>query len=140
MMLLSPRFWFSLLLGFGATGILIKGVMHDEPWRGLLAAVGGICFETFLFAPLWNFWFRFAGEGHTLESAVAEEARAVTNFDVSGCGLISLNLDGQTIQLLGRLSARAMSDGVRVRTGDVLLVEAVDAQRQSCTVSPLKQL
>ena len=71
---------------------------------------------------------------------MAEEARAVTNFDASGCGLISLNLDGQTIQLLGRLSARAMADGVRVRTGDVLLVEAVDAQRQTCTVSPLKQL
>lgn len=140
MLLLSPRVWFSVLVGFGSTGILVKSVMHDEPWRALLAACGGICFEKFLFSPFWNFWFRFAGEGHTLESAVAEEARAVTNFDSTGCGLISLNLDGQTIQLLGRLSARSIADGTRVRTGDALLVEAVDSQRQSCTVSPLKQL
>lgn len=140
MLLLSPRLWFSILLGFGATGILIKGLMLGEPWRALLAVAGGLCFEKFLFGPLWNFWFCFAGEGHTLESAVAEEARAVTNFDATGCGLIALNLDGQTIQLLGRLSARERAEGIRVRTGDILLVEAVDAQRQSCTVSSLKQL
>jgi hypothetical protein len=140
MLLLSPRVWFSVLLGFGAAGIILKGVLPLEPWRFLLAACGGLGFEKFLVAPLWNFWFRFASEGHTLESAVAEEARAVTNFDASGHGLVSLDLDGQVIQLLGRLSARAIADGARVRAGDTLMIEAVDTQRQSCTVSPMKQL
>lgn len=139
MLLLSPRVWFSVLLGFGAAGIFLKAFL-PEPFRFIAAAAGGVGFEKFLIAPLWAFLFRFAAESHTLDSAVAEEARAVTNFDASGYGLISLNLDGQIIQLLGQLSARSREEGVQVRAGDTLLVEAVDTHKQSCTVSPLKQL
>jgi hypothetical protein len=141
MLLLSPRVWFSVMLGFGATGVLLRGAgLTEEPFRFLLAACGGIGFEKYMISPLWNFWFRFAGEGHTLDSAVAEEARAVTNFDSTGHGLIALNLDGQVVQLLGKLSQRALEEGTSVRAGDTLLVEFVDSKRQACTVSPLKPL
>ena len=138
-MFLSPRVWFSVLLGFGATGVIFHALL-PEPFRFFFAVCGGIGFEKFMVAPLWNFWFRFAGESHTLESAVAEEARAVTNFDASGHGLVALNLDGQVVQLLAKLSQRALSEGAKVRTGDTLLVEDVDSQRQRCTVSPLRPL
>ena len=66
---------------------------------------------------------------------MCEEARAVTDFDSSGHGLIAIDLDGQVVQVLGRLVTADRSAGVRVRTGDVLFVEAVDTRRNSCTVS-----
>ena len=128
------------MLGFGAAGVLLRGLAPHEPLRFILAACGGIGFEKFMVAPLWAFWFRFAGEGHTLESAVAEEAQAVTDFDASGHGLIKLNLDGQVVQLLAKLSQRALAEDVRIRTGDTLLVEDIDTRRQSATVSPLTRL
>lgn len=157
LVLLSPRVLFSLLAGFGATGIFLKAmepalVAALTPYSGLigdpgfvaqtgrftLAVGGGWGFEHLVVSPLWNFMFRFASPAHTLESALCEEARAVTDFDASGHGLIAVDLDGQVMQVLGRLSAEARATGARVRTGDVLFIEAVDTQRNSCTVSLYK--
>jgi hypothetical protein len=152
--LLSPRVLFSLLLGFGATGILLKAAeppfiamlapyatligdpgMIARGGRFALAVGGGWGFEHLIVSPLWDFMFRFASPAHTLESALCEDARAVTNFDESGHGLIAIDLDGQVVQVLGKLTPGARAAGVRVRAGDSLFVEAVDAQRNTCTVS-----
>jgi translation initiation factor IF-1 len=137
MSFLSPRVFFSVALGFGAAGIL--GRKHIvEPWMLILALVCGLAFELVLFRPTWNLIFRFASApARTLESAVAEEAIAVTSFDANGNGLVSIDLDGQVRQILAHLSLDARQSSTRVRTGDRLFVEDVDLQKNSCIVSPM---
>lgn len=133
----SPRALFSVLLGFGAVGTLVHVMVH-EPAAMALAAMGGLGFEGLLVRPLWNLLLGFASKpARTLEDAVAEEARAVSNFDANGYGLIALEMDGQTRQVLGSLRPADRDAGVRVRTGDILFVESVDTKRNSCVVSSL---
>ena len=132
--LLSPRLFFSVLVGFGAAGLIAAPV--EEPIRLGLALVGGAAFETFLVGPLWRFLFRFESRAAvTLESAVEEEARAVTGFDANGTGLIAIDVDGQLIQLLATLTPDDRTRGVRVRRGDLVRVAEVDAARGRCTVT-----
>jgi hypothetical protein len=134
--MLSPRVIFSLLLGFGVSGVLLKHAVTIEPYRWILALCGGFLFERAFVQPLWNLMFRFASNpARTLDSMVLEEARAVTDFDSSGTGLIALDLDGQVMQLLGVLKPEERATGARIRTGDRVFIEAVDAQRNRCTVS-----
>ena len=135
--LLSPRVAFSVLVGFGATGLLLRGVL-SEP--ALLAAAlgGGLAFEWLLVAPVWRFFFRFASApAQTLESVVSDEARAVTSFDADGHGLVAVELDGQVVQLLATLNASERSAARSVRAGDRLRIEAVDDTRNRCTVTYL---
>jgi hypothetical protein len=72
-----------------------------------------------------------------MESSIMEEAEAVTGFDASGSGLISLELDGQVRQLLGRLRAEDQAAGIKVHRGDRLLVEDFNAAKNYCVVSRL---
>lgn len=133
---LQPRVMFSVLLGFGAAGVVGRKLL-EEPWMFLLALACGLMFEMAVFRPMWNLMFRFASQpARTLESAVCEEARAETTFDVNGHGLISIDLDGQVVQVLARLSIEARQAGKRVMRGDRVFIEAVDTQKNSCTVSP----
>jgi len=135
--LLSPRVVFSVLVGFGATGLLLRPLL-GEP--ALLAASlgGGVGFEWLVVAPLWRFLFRFASApAQTLESCVSDEARAVTGFDASGHGLVAVELDGQVVQLLATLNATERTAARQVRTGDRLRIEAVDTARNRCTVTYL---
>jgi len=134
---LSPRVLFSVALGFGAAGTLGQKLVA-EPWLLLVALVCGIAFEMVVFRPIWNLIFRFASRpARTLESLVAEEARVVTSFDDSGHGLVSIDLDGQVVQMLAQLSTRSRQSGTRVRTGDRVFIENVDVQKNLCVVSPL---
>jgi translation initiation factor IF-1 len=73
----------------------------------------------------------------TLDSAVADEARAVTSFDASGYGLVAVELDGQVVQLLATLTAAERNAAHKVRAGDRLRIEAVDTARNRCTVTYL---
>ena len=66
-----------------------------------------------------------------------EEAEAVTNFDRHGQGLLAVNLDGQLVQILASLSRDDQKFGVRVRAGERLSITAVNAKRNSCTVTRL---
>jgi len=133
--LTSPRVLFSLLVGFGATGILLRGVLAAPLALGA-SLVGGLLFEQVLVGPVWNFLMRFASApALTLESCLQDEVRAATGFDTDGHGLVTAEVDGQIVQMLATLRPEDRAAGVRVRTGDSLRVEDVDGRRNRCTVS-----
>ena len=131
--LLSPRLLFSLLVGFGAGGLLAAPL--GEPFQFGGAIVAAAAFEAFLVAPIWRFLFRFeSSPALTLDTVIDDEARAVTGFDKQGNGLVAVEVDGQVIQLLATLDADAHDRGVRIRSGDLVRIATVDATRGRCTV------
>ena len=132
---LSPRVLFNVLVGFGATGLITEKLIG--PILALpVAIVGGISFETFVVRPIFNSLFRFESRpAETLESAIMSEGQAVTGFDSNGNGLVSVELGGEVVQILGTLTAGERSAGIRVRAGDAVRIEDVDSSRNRCTVS-----
>jgi hypothetical protein len=132
---LSPRVMFNFLVGFGATGLLVERLLG--PVVALpIAIVGGVAFESFVVRPIFNSLFRFESQpAQTLESALMSEARAVTGFDANGNGLVSLELGGEVVQVLGTQLRDERASGVRIRAGDVVRVEEIDSTRNRCTVS-----
>jgi fumarate reductase subunit D len=136
--LVSPRIIFSFLVGFGAAGLLIGELLGGGVVRLVSAALVGILFERLVVAPLWRFAHRFeSSPALTLESSITDDAQAVSSFDARGQGLVSIELDGQVVQVLGTLRSEDLQAGVRVRAGDRLRIEAVDGARNRCTVSYL---
>ena len=134
--LLSPRPLFSILVGFGAVGLVLQNIVPAAALFAV-AALGGLAFEFGLMRPLWNFLFRFeSAPALTLESCIGDEARAATSFDAKGNGLVVLELDGQVVQVLGSLRREDREAGVRVRAGDPVRIDDIDAQRNRCTVRP----
>ncbi len=135
--LLSPRVLFTLLVGFGATGLLLRPLLA-APLVAVCAVVGGLAFELLAARPLWNLFARFGSKpAATLESCIADEAKAVTGFDASGHGLVAIELDGQIVQLLAALGPADRAAGVRIRAGDRVRIDDVDPTRNRCTVSAL---
>ncbi len=133
--LASPRVLFSLLVGFGLTGVVARPLLSGVLLLAV-ALLGAVVFERALVAPLWRFLFRFASNpATTLEGSLLSEARAASGFDDNGQGLVAVEVDGQIVQCLGTLREDDLALGVRVRAGDVLRVEQVDAARSRCTVS-----
>jgi translation initiation factor IF-1 len=126
---------FNFLVGFGATGLIVERLVG--PFLALpIALVGGFVFESFIVRPIFNSLFRFESQpAQTLESALMSEARAVTGFDANGNGLISLELGGELVQVLGTQLKKDRADGVRIRAGDTVRIEEVDGARNRCTVS-----
>ncbi|ULH14117.1 hypothetical protein MF271_02220 (plasmid) [Deinococcus sp. KNUC1210] len=136
--LASPRVLLSLLLGFGLSGLLLRGLpLHlPEILNLLLSAVGGVAFERLLILPYWNALMRFQSRpARSLGSAVMSRAEAVTDFDRTGSGLVRLEFDGEIRQLLATLGRSEQAQGIQVRRGDTVRVEAIDEQRSACTVS-----
>jgi hypothetical protein len=134
--LASPRVVFSVLLGLGATGTILRGPLGGGVVLLAVALLGGVALERLLVSPLWGFFERFASApALSLESAVTDEARAASSFDPRGHGLVAVELDGQVVQCLGTLVPEERAAGVRVRAGDRLRIEDVDAARNRCTVS-----
>jgi hypothetical protein len=132
---LSPRVWFSLLVGFGAAGLLAHSRTSGAVQLAI-ALLGALAFELLLVRPLWSLASRFASApALTLETGVMDDAEAVTGFNRRGEGLVRLEVDGQVVQLLGVLTAGERTAGIKVAAGDRLLVEAIDPARQRCTVS-----
>jgi translation initiation factor IF-1 len=132
---LSPRVLFNFLVGFGATGLIVERLVG--PVLALpIAVAGGIGFEAFVVRPLFDSLFRFESKpAQTLESALMSEGRAVTGFDANGNGLISLELGGEVVQVLGTQLNEERKAGVRIRAGDIVRIEEVDDARNRCTVS-----
>ena len=130
----SPRVWFSVLVGAGATGLVAKGFLFEPVVAGV-AVAGGLAFERFVVGPIWRFLLRFESRpALTLESALYEEVEADTDFDPAGQGIVKLELDGQIVQMLGTLAA-ADRAGSRIRRGSRLRIEEIDASRNRCVVS-----
>ncbi len=135
MALLSPRLLFSVMLGLGLTGMLVRHLLSGIVLLAV-ALIGGILFERLLIAPLWGFLLRFASNpAVTLESCITDDATAVTNFDKDGHGLVSVEVDGQVVQVLGTLKPDDRSAGIRIRAGDRVRIEEVDSARHRCIVS-----
>jgi hypothetical protein len=135
--LMSPRVLFSVCLGLGTTGLLLRNALQG-PALFAVAVAGGWAFERFIVRPIWNFTFRFASApALTLESALMSEATAVTRFDANGQGLIAIEVDGHVVQLLGTLDSTNRAMRAQVLAGARLRIEDVDAPRNRCTVSPL---
>jgi hypothetical protein len=133
--LMSPRLLFSLALGFGASGLLLRP-MTGEPLLAAGAVLGALLFDRVLVSPLWNFAMRFASKpAATLESAVSDEATAVTSFDTNGEGIVSLEVDGQIVQILATLQPNDRLLGTRVRAGQKVRIEEVNTEKNCCTVS-----
>ena len=136
LMLTSPRAIFSLALGFGAVGLVVNSVLPTA-LTIVVAVLGGLAFENWLVRPYFESLFAFASRpAKTLESAVMGEARAETDFDSSGAGIVSLEMDGQVRQLLGNLEQLERAAGLRVRRGERLRVLSV-LPNGSCVVSKL---
>ena len=135
MSLMSPRVLFSVLLGIGTTGILLRNVVGGGVLLGA-ALAGGALFELVIAHPVWNFAMRFASKpALTLESCVMDPATAVTSFDAHGQGLVAVELDGQMVQVLATLLPAERAAGMTVRAGDRVRIDAVDAAQNRCTVS-----
>ena len=133
---MSPRLLFSVCVGLGASGLLLRPLLGSGILLFAGALVGGIVFERAIVTPIWNFAFRFASEpALTLESALHSEATAVTAFDANGSGLIAVELDGRLVQLLGTLQTVDRELRAKVVAGSKLRIEDVDAERNRCTVS-----
>ena len=133
----SPRFFFSFLLGLGLTGEVLRGHLSGSPLL-VAALVGGVVFERALVAPLWDVAMRFASKpAQTLDAAVTDEAVAVTAFDANGQGIVSVEVDGQIVQILATLQPSDRQLGVRVRAGQRVRIEDVNAAANQCTVSLL---
>ena len=134
----SPRLIFSLLLGFGAAGALLRPLLGG-PLLFAAAIAGGLVFERGIVTPLWNFSMRFASQpAQTLESAITDEATAVTSFDANGQGIVSLEVDGQVVQILATLNnTDRQLPGPRIRAGQRVRIEDVNPEKNCCTVSLL---
>ena len=133
----SPRFLFSFLFGLGLAGELLRAHLPEGLLLGA-AVVGAIVFERALVTPLWNLTMRFASKpAETLDTALAGEAVAVTAFDVNGQGIVSVEVDGQIVQILATLQPSDRQLGVRVRAGQRVRIEDVNAAANQCTVSLL---
>lgn len=135
--LMSPRVLFSVLLGAGATGLLLRHTLGSGLLAGA-AVAGGLAFEALLVRPIWNASMRFASRpALTLESCVTDPATAVTSFDAQGQGVVAIELDGQLVQVLATLLPAERAAGATVRAGDRVHIAAVDAGHNRCTVSLL---
>lgn len=133
--LASPRTIFSLILGFGATGMLLRPLLGGVVLAAA-AVAGALLFEGAIVRPVWNALFRFASApAASLEGSLMSEATASSGFDADGNGLVAVEVDGQLMQCLGTLRPEDRALGIRVRAGDRLRVEDVDARRSRCTVS-----
>ena len=134
----SPRTWFSILIGMGLSGRAMRPVF-DGGMLLFVAALGiGILFEWALVRPLWNFAFKFASKpALMLESAVEDEATAVTAFDRNGQGIVAIDLYGHVVPVLATLRADDRALGAAVRAGDRVRIADVDSARNRCTVAVL---
>jgi hypothetical protein len=134
--LMSPKLLFSVCVGLGASGLLLRPLLGGGVILFGSALAIGIVFERALVTPIWNFAFRFASEpALSLESVLSGEATAVTAFDASGHGLIAVEVDGRLVQMLGTLQTVDRELHAKVVAGAKLRIEEVDEKRNRCTVS-----
>jgi hypothetical protein len=133
---ISPIDLLSMAMGAGALGIIGRKVFHSEITAAWMAFAGAFVMDFIIVRPLFRMLSRFASEPSSgLEGMISHTAQAMTTFDSRGRGLIRVDLDGQTSQVLGVLEPEELSSGVKVLKGETLVVLEVDSQRNICRVS-----
>ncbi len=136
--LLSPLTLFAACLGAGAVGILLTRWHLAPLWIAACAVIAGVGFNALLVRPLMRLVMGFASlPARGLDGALMQRAEAVTGFNAEGEGLVRVLVDGQTVDVLARLTDEERRQGARVVRGQFVLVEDVDGHRNRCTVSRL---
>ena len=136
--LLSPLTFFSLCLGIGATGLLLRPLHLATGVVAAAALLGGGIFYGLLIRPLLGFVFKFASRpSDALEGTLAREAEALTSFDAFGKGLVRLTVDGQIVRIIATLEDSDRTDAQPVQRGEKLTVTSVDGHTNSCHVTRL---
>ena len=136
--LLSPLMIFSVCLGVGGVGLLLRAFIADPIVTGVLALAGGLMFYRWGVRPLMTLLLGFASRpAQNLTGVIATEAEAMSRFDTQGRGMARVVVDGEVKRLLAYLDKEDVQKGVAVSTGDRLLVMDVDAQKNTCRVTRL---
>jgi hypothetical protein len=136
--LLSPMTLFAACLGAGVVGGLLTNWGVSAVPAGLGAAIGAVTFNTLLVRPVMRLVMGFASEpARGLEGALMQNAEAITAFDTNGEGLVRVLVDGQSVDVLARLTEEERREGVRVARGQTVRIEDVDTRSNRCKVSRL---
>ncbi len=126
---------FALMIGFGLSGMFFRHMLSHS-MTIVVAILCGLLFDLGVLRPLISLLFRAAAPpSEGLEGVVSQTATAETAFDRSGNGLIKFILDGQTVQLLGRMDHEELQRGVHICKGDSVVILEVDATKNICRVS-----
>jgi hypothetical protein len=134
--LLSPITLFGACLGAGAAGALLVGLGVGTVFAAAGAVAGAIGLNALLIQPLLRLAMGFASEpAQGLEGTIMQSAEAITNFDANGEGLVRVLVDGQSVDVLARLTEEERRQGLRVVRGQAVLIEEVDTHRNRCSVS-----
>jgi hypothetical protein len=132
--LLSPLSVFSVCLGIGAAGLLLRSIPLPRQELFGVALLGGLFFYALLVRPIWALVFKFASEpAKALDGAVAGTAEALTRFDATGKGLVRVNVDGQIVRVLAFLEPQERTEET-VKPGDQLTIISVDGHANTCRV------
>jgi hypothetical protein len=135
---LSPLTLFSLCVGVGATGLILRPYHLADIVRTSLSLLGGLVFYVLLIKPIWGLIFQFASTpAGALEGTVAGVAEALSRFDASGKGLVRLTIDGQIVRVLAFLEPDERGQADLVKPGDTLTVVSVDGHANTCRVTRL---
>ena len=136
LMFISPLDIFSISLGMGMAGILLRQFLAVGTVLTVCAFVVGFIFNLVVTRGLLRLAMRFAAEPcEGLEGMVNHPGKATTAFGRDGKGVIEICMDGQTSQVLATLDNEERSKGVTVRKGDVVIILDVDPRRNVCRVS-----
>jgi hypothetical protein len=134
--ILSPLTIFSVCLGAGATGLLVRSFHLPTLIVAIVALAGGVAFFAAIIRPLLTVVLMFASKpSKALEGTIAQQAEAITTFDASGKGLVQLTVDGQLVRILATLETDEHVQPSDVSPGDRLTVTSVDGHKNTCRVA-----
>jgi hypothetical protein len=136
--LLSPMTLFAACLGAGIIGCLLSDWGVNPTLTGLGALAGAVVFNALLIRPIMGLVLGFTSTpARGLEGALMQSAEAVTGFDANGEGLVRVLVDGQSVDVLARLTEEERREGARVVRGQTVRIEDVDTHSNRCKVSRL---
>src|SRR5207253_2635058 len=103
--LFSPMTLFAACLGAGLLGSLLTSWGVGAVLAGLGAAAGAVGGNALVVRPVMRLVMGFASEpARGLEGALMDCAEAITAFDANGEGLVRVLVDGQSVDVLARLT------------------------------------
>lgn len=136
--LLSPLNLFSISLGAGATGLLLRNLLPNPLLTGMAAAIGGIAFMMLVVQPIKKLVFSFASKpAGTLSSMVAQEVEVLSRFDERGRGMVRAEVDGELVRVLAHLETDDLKQGTTITPGERLVVTQVDTEKNTLRVTRL---